>query len=194
MIVWTEHNPLCLPAKSCQPWQTRCYRNVLNPDEAEQTAGDCPASGNLPADVTRFDDKAMTDANLVRVIADSETDPSDLADTEEAAENAWKQISSEAAVSDGDTPTKRWPWLTPGQQIFDCENRWWYCLRTKVTLHGIDQYEWLKTRQLRIAFQYTLPKWGNVLVSTLDRDNADEQAVKAAVNIIVQTVRAGRAW
>ena len=24
---------------------------------------------------------------------------------------------------------------TAGQQIFDCENRWWYCLRTKVTLH-----------------------------------------------------------
>ena len=24
---------------------------------------------------------------------------------------------------------------TTGQQIFDCENRWWYCLRTKVTLH-----------------------------------------------------------
>ena len=44
------------------------------------------------------------------------------------------------------------------------------------------------------ADQYPLTKWGNVLVSTLDRETENEQAVKIAVDIIVQTVRAGREW
>ena len=185
IIVWTEHNPLCSPAKNCQPWQTRCYRNAENPAQAEQI--DCPAAGQqIPAGMTRYPDKTLTDANIKRVISDS-----DLADTEQAAKEAAEQISDKATISDGTTPQPRWPWLTTGQKIFNCDSRWWYCLRTAATLHGIDQYEWLRTRQLRIAFQYTLPKWGNVLVSTLDRNTPDEQAVKAAVNIIIQTVRIG---
>ena len=186
VVVWSAHNPICDNSDVCDTWQTRCYRNAQTPAEAEQV--DCPPTGQpLPADTTRYPDKAMVDANIVRVITDS-----DLSDTETAAAEAAKLISYKAEVSDGTTTQPRWPWLVPGKQnIFDCETRWWYCLRTKVTLHGIDQYEWLKTRQLRIAFQYTLPKWGNVLVSTLDRETEDEQAVKLAVNILIQTVRIG---
>lgn len=186
VVVWSAHNPICDNSDVCDTWQTRCYRNAQTPAEAEQV--DCPPTGQpLPADTTRYPDKAMVDANIVRVITDS-----DLSDTETAAAEAAKLISYKAEVSDGTTTQPRWPWLVPGKQnIFDCETRWWYCLRTKVTLHGIDQYEWLKTRQLRIAFQYTLPKWGNVLVSTLDRETEDEQAVKVAVNILIQTVRIG---
>ena len=126
--------------------------------------------------VVRYLDKALTDANIIRVIDDS-----NLADTREAATNALAKLSD----------TKRWPWLPDGEKVFDWETRWRYCLRTAVTWHGIDQFEWLKTRQLRIAFQYTLPKWGNILVSTLDRDDADEKSARVAVNIIVQTVRVG---
>ena len=136
--------------------------------------------------MTRYSDKAMVDANIRRVISDR-----DLADAETAAAEAAEMISAAAEVFDGEAYQPRWPWLAAGEKIFECDSLWWYCLRTAVTLHGIDQFEWLKTRQLRIAFQYSLPKWGNVLVSTLDRDNADEQAIKAAVNIIIQTVRIG---
>ena len=184
IIVWSAHNPICDTSDVCDRWQTRCYRNVQTPAEAERV--DCPTTGQPPADTKRFADKAMVDANIVRVIS-----ADDLSDTETAAAEAAKLISYKAEVSDGTTTQPRWPWLVPGKQnIFDCETRWWYCLRTKVTLYGIDQFEWLKTRQLRIAFQYPLPKWGNVLVSTLDRDPG-EQAVKVAVNILVQTVRIG---
>ena len=183
LVVWSEHNPLCKPENGCREWTTRCYLNADNSAAAEQT--DCPAAGQqLPAGVTRYPDKALIDANIKRILADS-----DLADTEQAAKEAAELISDKAMISDGITPQPRWPWLTAGQKIFDCDSRWWYCLRTAVTLHGIDQYEWLRTRQLRIAFQYTLPKWGNALVSTLDRDTPDEQAAKVAVNILIQTVR-----
>ena len=77
VVVWSEHNPVCDTSDVCDRWQTRCYRNVRTPAEADQ---------------------------------------------------------------------------------------------------------------------YPLTKWGNVLVSTLDRETENEQAVKIAVDIIVQTVRAGREW
>ena len=186
IIVWSVHNPVCDTSDVCDTWETRCYRNASDLDdlsEAEQV--DCPSPGqSLPSGVRSFSDKIMVDKNIKRVITDS-----DLADDPAAADEAADLISGKAEVFDGEQYQKRWPWLADSEKIFDCDSRWWYCLRTAVTLYGVEQYEWLQTRQLRVAFQYRLPKWGNILVSTLDRDTPDEQAVKVAVNILVQTVR-----
>ena len=188
LVVWSEHNPVCDTSDACDRWQTRCYIDIDTPASAKQT--DCPADGQtLPARVTRFDDKAMTDANIRRVILDS-----DLADTEQAAREAADLISDKATISDGATTRQRWPWLTAGEKVFTCDSEWWYCIRPAVTLHGIEQYEWLQTRQLRVAFQYPLPKWGNILVSTLDRpapashEDPTEQAIKISVQVYVQIV------
>lgn len=140
----------------------------------------------MASGVRSFSDKTMVDGNIKRVITDS-----DLADDPAAAAEAADLISGKAEVFNGEENEKRWPWLADSEKIFACDSLWWYCLRTAVTLYGVEQYEWLKSRQLRIAFQYPLPKWGNALVSTLDRDTPDEQAVKVAANIIIQTVRIG---
>ena len=90
MVIWTAHNPACTPQVYCQQWQTRCYLNANDPFNAEQTG--CPAgTGTLqPADSTfaypngtvRYPDKALTDANIIRI-----TNDSDLADTPAAAAN-----------------------------------------------------------------------------------------------------------
>ena len=183
MIVWSEHNPICDGSDVCDRWETRCYRNIETPRIAEQVE---PCTASPPAGIKRYDDKDLVDANIKRVIADS-----DLADDPDAAAEAAELISGKAQVFDGEQYQPRWPWLSTGEKIFECDSLWWYCLRTAVTLYGIDQFEWLQTRQLRIAFQYPLPKWGNVLVSTLDRETQNEQAVKVAVNILVQKVRIG---
>ena len=80
IIVWSAHNPICDTSDVCDTWQTRCYKNVQTPAEAEQV--DCPPTGQpLPADTTQFADKAMVDANIVRVIS-----ADDLSDTETAAQ------------------------------------------------------------------------------------------------------------
>jgi len=78
IIVWSAHNPICDTSNVCDTWETRCYKNVQTPAEAEQV--DCPPTGQpLPADTTRFADKAMVDANIVRIIS-----ADDLSDTETA--------------------------------------------------------------------------------------------------------------
>ena len=95
MVVWSEHNLLCKPENNCREWTTRCYR------DREQT--DCPPAGQpLPAGVIRYDDKSLVDANIRRVILDS-----DLADTEEASADAVRLLSDR----------QRWPWLAAGEKF-----------------------------------------------------------------------------
>ena len=60
--------------------------------------------------------------------------------------------------------------------IVDCSAPGWYCLAAQQRGWGIDQFDWLLPRDLRIGFQYYLPDWQQY-VSTLEHPTENQRGI-----------------
>jgi len=63
---------------------------------------------------------------------------------------------------------------TQCRPVIDCSQPGWYCLAAQQRGWGIDEFDWLAHRDLRIGFQHRLPRW-QANVSTLDHTNPTER-------------------
>lgn len=181
LVFWTEH--WCEQA-GCEQWQpcdvtsqpadSRCYDPAAEHPVPVTSRADAGTFGQWNWPDSRFPDHNDGDIRLddhEMVFANIRVYPS----------NSYLRHDLEEALEDSD---KR-PWLSGGASAFECgqpdasqTSGRWICFSIAQAGDGVDQFEWLSARAVRVGVQYTLPIWGNVLVSTLERTDPNARGAK----------------
>ena len=200
LVFWTEHYPSWCGQTACEQWrpcdvnsdltaippdQNRCH-NPAAPHPlsvAGRTGSGTFAQWNWPDSRfpdhkdgnIRLDDHEMVFANI-RVHPD----------------NTYLRTEMREALTD----TDRRSWASASSPSFSCGGREtgatggvWLCFSMAMAGEGVDEFEWIQTRAIRVGVQYRLPRWGNVLVSTMERTDANARGAK--IYPVAETLVAG---
>ena len=138
--------------------------------------------------VVRLEDHEMVKANIVVYDESDWVEPFDISQNRYTTATDTTTPNNDGICPDwlledlppGDTAHPLCPDTIPAGKnclpIVDCSAPGWYCLAAQQRGWGIDQFDWLLPRDLRIGFQYYLPDWQQY-VSTLEHPTENQRGI-----------------